>query len=282
MVGAVRRAGGGVLAARAWLALTYGFLVLPLVFVVGGSFSEHRLAFPPDGFTLAWYGEIPASFVDAIVTSLVVATAATLIAIPCGVLAAFPVVRGRFPGRAALNALLLSPIMLPMLVIGIALYQSYLALGRATGVQVAGTLGGLVLAHASFTGAYVLRAVAAVLETTGRRLEEAAFDLGAGRWTTFRRVTLPLVKPGVVAGAVLAFLVSFDNLPISLFLTGPRLTPLPIAIFNYIEFNLDPMILALSALLTGGSLAVVVVLERTLGLARIMGLDTASGPGSEP
>jgi putative spermidine/putrescine transport system permease protein len=258
---------------RAWLGLTYLFLALPLLFVIGGSFSEHRLAFPPDGFTLAWYGRIPARFAHDIVTSLVVAAAATLIGIPCGIMAAFPLVRGRFPGRAALSGLLLSPVMLPMLVVGIALYQAYLAFGRVSGVQVGGTLAGLIFAHASFTGAYVLRSVAAVLEATGTRLEEAAFDLGASRWRTFHRVTLPLIKPGVVAGAVLAFLVSFDNLPISLFLTGPQLTPLPIAIFNYIEFNLDPMILALSALVTGGSLVLVVVLERTLGLARIMGLD---------
>jgi putative spermidine/putrescine transport system permease protein len=261
------------LVGRIWLALTYLFLALPLVFVAGGSFSERRLQFPPDGFTVNWYAQIPPSFMDAVTTSLVVAAAGTLIAIPCGVMAAFPIVRGRFPGRQILSGLLLSPIMLPMLVVGIAIYQSYVWLWQISGLQLGGTLLGLIIAHASFTGAYVLRSVVAVLVAVDPQLEEAAFDLGAGSWMTFRRVTFPLIKPGVVAGAVLAFLVSFDNLPVSLFLTGPRLTPLPIAIYNYIEFNLDPMILALSTVVTAGSLAFVVVLERMLGIARVMGLE---------
>lgn len=259
-------------AGRAWLALTYVFIILPLAFVIAGSFNERSLVFPPEGVTLRWYAEIPASFADALLTSVIVATASTLIAIPCGVMAALPIVRGGFRGREILSGVLLSPIMLPMLVVGISLYQAYVGLWRVTGVQLAGTIWGLIGAHASFTAAYVLRSVVAVVTAVGVSLEEAALDLGAGRWTTFWRVTFPLIKPGVAAGAVLAFLVSFDNLPISLFLTGPGLTPLPIAIFNYIEFNLDPMILALSALVTTGSVVFVVVLERTFGLARLMGL----------
>lgn len=257
---------------RLWLILTYVFIAMPLIFVILGSFNERTLGFPPDGLTLKWYHDIPPSFLDAFKVSLIVAVAATALAIPCGVMGALAIVRGRFPGRDLLSGTLLSPIMLPMLVVGISLYQFYLLVWRMTGVGLAGTLGGMIVAHSTFTTAYVLRSVIAVLSTMDRALEEAALDLGASRWTAFRRVTLPMIQPGVVAGAVLAFLVSFDNLPISLFLTGPGLTPLPIVIFNYIEFNLDPMILAVSTIVVTISVGFIVLLERAMGLARLMGL----------
>lgn len=254
------------------LVAVFGFLLLPLAYVAFASLNETTLTFPPTTLSLRSYQTIPQSFFRALQVSLIVAAASTFIAIPLGVSAAFGLVRGRFRGRDILNSVLLSPLLLPMLVLGAGLYQFYYAVGEATGLSLRGSLIGLVLGHTSFCVPYVARAVVPVLATLAPSLEEAAQDLGASRWITFSWVTLPLIRTGLVAGAAFAFLTSFDNFPMSLFLAEGGNATLPVVMFQFIEFDLKPTILAMSTLVILFSVVAMLVVEKTIGLATFVGL----------
>ena len=255
-----------------YLGLVFAFLLAPLAYIVIGSFNESTLVFPPRSLSLASYREIPGPFFHALYISLIVAAGSTCIAVPVGVCGAIGVLRGRFPFRDAIGAALLSPLLLPMLVLGIGLYQFYVALDRTIGTSLAGSLIGLILGHTSFCIPYVMRAVTPVVAQLPAHIEEAAYDLGATRWETFTKVTLPLIRMGVIGGAAFAFLTSFDNFPMSLFLAEGDRTTLPVAMFQYIEFDLKPTILAMSSLVILISMGAMLLIERTIGLASFVGL----------
>ena len=247
-------------------------MLTPFIYIAVASFNESTLAFPPRALSLEAYRTIPPAFLSALSVSLVVAAASTLIAIPLGICGAFAVVRGRFPGRDLVNGLLLSPLLLPMLVLGAGLYRYYVAIDQVFDGSLAGSLVGLVLGHASFCIPYVARAVIPILTQMPPALEEAAQDLGASRWYTFTRVTLPTIRTGIIAGAALAFLTSFDNFPMSLFLAEGDNATLPVVIFQYIEFDLKPTVLAMSTLVIVLSMVAMVVVEKTIGLTTFVGL----------
>ena len=191
------------------------------------------------------------------------ASAATAIAVVLGVAAAFPLVRGRFRGREALNALLMSPLVLPSLVYGLAALIFVSALGFSLSIGV------LVLSHVAIIVPYVIRTTAASLALLDPHLEEAARSLGANIWRTFVHVVLPNLLPGIATGGAFAFISSFDNLTVSLFLAGPRVETLPIRLFSMIEFDLDPSVAAISTVLVLITLAVVLLAHRAVGLTRI-------------
>ena len=256
----------------AFLAAVFAFLLIPLAYVAFGSLNETTLAFPPRTLSARSYRTIPEAFFRALGVSLIVAATSTCIAIPLGVGGAFSLVRGRFPGRDLVNGILLSPLLLPMLVLGVGLYQFYHGVGQATGIPLTGSLAGLILGHVSFCVPYVARAVMPVLASLPPSLEEAAQDLGAGRWITFSWVTLPLIRTGLLAGAAFAFLTSFDNFPMSLFLAEGENATLPVVVFHFIEFDLKPTVLAMSTLVILFSLVAMVIVERTIGLATFVGL----------
>jgi putative spermidine/putrescine transport system permease protein len=174
--------------------------------------------------------------------------------------AAYAVARHAFPGREALLAFLMSPLMLPGVVIGFAVVRFYGAIGFPL------SLTGLVLAHVVVTLPYSLRTIAASLAGLDRSLEEAAVTLGAHPVRAFRWVTLPLIKPGLIAGAVFVFITSFDNVTVSLFLVSPRFSVLPMWLFSYVEQSGDPIAAAIATALTVTSLVVVVLLDRFIGL----------------
>ncbi len=252
-----------------WLAvgLVLAFLMAPLVVVIGASFNGGALlAFPPVNPSLRWYAAIPANpeFVTGFQTSLQVAVLTTLVASLIGVPAALAVARHRFPGRGLLNAFVLSPLILPTVVLGIACLLFFTRLG------VVASLPGLVLAHTVVTTPYVVRTVVASLAGLDPALEEAARNLGAGPLRAFRRVTLPLIAPGLLAGALFAFIISFDELVLTLFVAGPRLATLPIRIFTYVQYSNDPLIAAISTVLIVASFVVVVLLDRLVGLSRFV------------
>lgn len=255
-----------------FLTVVFGFLLMPLMYVAFGSLNAATLEFPPRTLSLESYRTLPSAFFDGLRVSLIVATAATLIATPLGVGAALGIVRGRFAGRDLLNGFLLSPLLLPMLVLGVALYQFYAAIDRAADSAVAGSLVGLILGHTSFCIPYVARAVIPALTQMPRSLEEAAHDLGASSWYTFTRVTLPVIRTGLVGGVAFAFLTSFDNFPMSLFLVEGDNATLPVVMFQFIQFDLKPTILAMSTLVILLSMAAMLVVEKTVGLATLVGL----------
>ena len=180
--------------------------------------------------------------------SLQLGVIATLIGLAVGVPAALCLARRRFPGREALNSLLLLPLMVPGVVLGTALYVFHVETEIATGLPILGSLAGLIAGHVLIVIPWTVRLVTASLAGFDRAIEEAAQSLGADRWTTFRRVTLPAIVPGVVAAALFGFVTSFGNLEMSLFLVGPGRTTLPIAILQYLEWKIDPTIAAVSVL----------------------------------
>jgi putative spermidine/putrescine transport system permease protein len=251
----------------AWVTLVLGFLMLPVVVVVLASFSQTSyLTVPPRGLTLRWFGAVLSDpeYVHAIVFSLVLAVIATLGSLVTGVAASYALLRRRVPGAALVSALLDAPLVFPGVVVGVALLQLY-ALARING-----TLIGLAIAHMVITVPYVVRAVLASLQGIDPELESAARVLGASGPGAFFTVTLPLIRPGVAAGALFSFIVSFDNVPVSIFLLGAGQMTLPVKIFSAIEYGVDPSIAAISTLLivlTGLGLAVA---ERWVGFHRFV------------
>ena len=179
--------------------------------------------------------------------------------------AAYGLVRGRFRGRDAIQTLLLAPLVVPSLVIGLAILLAFSGMGvRAVGARLVG-------AHVLITFPYMVRTILASLARLDPAVEEAARTLGASALRCFVLVTLPLVRPGVVAGMLFAFIVSFDNVSLSLFLTNARTNTLPIAILNYVEYNFDPSVAAISTMLVAFSLGAALLVERLVGLRRVVG-----------
>jgi putative spermidine/putrescine transport system permease protein len=262
------RAGDAAFWAFVWGAssLALAYLLLPTLIVIGTSFTASDfVVFPPAGLSLRWFAKLwqLQAVRAAAARSLGIAAAATALALVLGVMAAFPLVRGRFHGREALNALLMSPLVLPSLVYGLAALIFVSALGLSLSIPV------LVLSHVAIIVPYVIRTTAASLALLDPELETAARSLGANLWQTFAYVVFPNLLPGIATGGVFAFISSFDNLTVSLFLAGPRVETLPIRLFAMIEFDLDPSVAAISTVLVLITLAAVVLAHRAVGLTRI-------------
>jgi putative spermidine/putrescine transport system permease protein len=252
---------------RILVTVLYLFLLAPILVVLGISFdSQSNMAFPPKGFSLQWYERLTQNqeFITGFKVSLITAGGVAALALLLGVPVALAITRYDFRGRDALSGFFLSPLLVPAIVLGLALLLVLAPL------RVTGTYAGLIIAHLSITVPYVIRTSSMSLLTLNRSCEEAARTLGASAWTTFRRVTLPLIAPGVLAGAAIAFLISFDEAVISLFVVGPRATTLPVEIFHYVETRTDPQIAALSVVLIAISIVFVVVIERVMGLRRVL------------
>ncbi len=255
---------------RSVLALGVGFVLLPLAIVAFYSFSSVAYGvFPPPGLSLRWYGHLlrQPAFGWAFLRSLGIALAATGAALGVGVPGALALVRARFPGRELLRAFLLSPIVMPKIVLGVGWFIFFARLGIQGGVAP------LVLAHTIVVLPFVISIVAANLVGLDRSLEEAARDLGASAPVVLWRIVLPQVRSGVVVSALLAFLVSFDQVESSIFLTRGENNTLPIEMFLYMEKWQDPTIAALSALLIAFAFVLVaagLVVARGADLRRIL------------
>jgi putative spermidine/putrescine transport system permease protein len=255
------------LALRLYLTLLFAFLLAPVVVVVLASLSTTSyLTVPPRGITLRWFGEVLRNpeFLDAIATSLVLAATATAGSLVLGTAAAYALVRRAVPGAAAVSACLMAPLVFPGVVIGVALLQFYAQVG------VAGSFAGLAAAHVVITVPYVVRAVMASLTGVDGALEEAARVLGASPFVAFLTVALPLIRPGLVSGGLFSFIISFDNVPVSIFLLNVRQTTLPVKIFTMVEYGVDPSVAAVSTLLIVTTGLGLVVAERWTGFHRFV------------
>lgn len=254
-------------AALLFNALFVAFILAPIVVVVLVSFtSKSYLALPWDGVSLQWYGELLRNrdFTDSLWVSLRLALVASSAAVLVSLPAAFAIARHSFPGRAALSAFLLSPLMVPAVVLGIA----FLRFLTFAGLN--GTFLSLALCHVVLVTPFVLRLLLAALTGMDRHIEQAAVSLGAGRITLLRRITLPLLLPGIAGGWVLAFITSLDDLTVTIFVAPPALTTLPVRVFNYIDQMTDPLVAAVSTaliLVTGG---LMLLLDRLYGLDRLL------------
>lgn len=246
-------------------AIALLFLLGPIAVILAVSFTNTGyLRFPPAGFSLRWYEAFlrDRSYTEAMEVSTVLAVGSALVAVLVGVPAALGLVRGRFRGRGALSLFLTSPLVLPQVVIG----ASTLALLSAVGLV--RTLPGLLIGHFIIVLPYVIRTVAATLAGFDRSIEEAAQDLGASPIVTFLTVTLPLIKQGIIAGGLFAFIISWINVEVSMFLVSARLQTIPIKLFNHIQYNVDPLIAAVSAGTIYLAFIVIVLIDVTIGLER--------------
>ena len=253
-------------------AAVFAFMAAPVVIVIVASFNSGAvLSFPPTGWTTRWYRTMNPIFLQSAYVSLFVAAATALMSIVVGVPGALALARGRYPGRDLLNSLCLSPLIVPALVTGVALYQFSLSVWDLTGVGIGGTLAGLVIGHMTFGIPFVIRAVIAGHARFDRALEEAAQNLGATPLQTFWRVTMPLLRPSIASGAIFAFLMSLDDVPIALFMGGGDATTLPVRIFNAVQFDFGGDIMAVASLIVGVSVALMLLFERLIGLEQLFG-----------
>ena len=240
---------------RSGLIVVLAFILSPLVFVFVNSFNGSDFnSFPPQGFSLRWYkfvlGYVP--FREGMTNSLLIAAATTAVAIPAGMLAALAIARGRIRLRGILNAFFLAPLVIPRVAIGIAVFILLIRL------HFFGTTASLVLVHAMLALPFAIALLAASLVNVNRTLEEAAMDLGAGPLRTFWSVTLPQIRAGLIIAAVFAFITSFDETEASIFLVRPSNLTLPVQMFLYLEQYQNPTLAALSTLLVGLTVVLVV------------------------
>jgi putative spermidine/putrescine transport system permease protein len=263
----------GAVLYRVVVAAVIVFLMLPIVFVVFSSFGASSLmTFPPKSFSLHWYEAIPSDYYESLRVSLVVAFSTAVIAAITGTGTALAISRGRFAGTKALATFNLAPLMVPSLVIAVALFQFTGIFFDWTGIDLVGTLAGLVIGHCACATPYVVRSVVASHSHFDHSLEEAALSLGAGRWRTMFLITLPVLLPGIIAGALFAFLISWDDLPVALFMAGGEsTTTFPVKIYSSIEYSMEPDVMAISAIIVYVSLALVVLLDRLVGVEKLLG-----------
>lgn len=243
------------------------FTLAPLVLTAVMSTSDTIFAtFPPGGFTLKWYAQVlqDGDFLRAIRFSLLLALGATAGALVLGLPAAFALTRYSFRGRSAIKMLLLSPLIFPVLITGLSLLRLFSDLGWRD------VPSALLFGHILVTMPYVVRTVSASLMLADINLEEAAQTLGANRWQTFRLVTVPQIMPGLAAGALFAFLVSFDNYPISMWLADARNMPAPLMLYRQINIVFDPSVSAMSTLMVLIAIVMILLIERLAGLRKSM------------
>ena len=196
---------------------------------------------------------------DSLWLAALSSTIAVLFAVP----AALAVARYRFNGREAMLGFFMSPLLIPHVVLGIAFLRFFTTIG------IGGTFVGLVLSHTVIVMPFALRLVLAACTGMDRAVEQAAISLGAGPVTVFQRVTLPLILPGVVSGWVLAFITSFDEVTMTVFIASPSTITLPVRMFLYIQDNIDPLVTSVSAALIFLTMMVMVILDRLVGLDRL-------------
>lgn len=249
------------------------FMLAPLLIVCVVAFTpEGYLSLPTRGPSLRWFRAIfdYPEFIRAFRDSLWLAALSSTIAIGLAVPAALAIARYRFSGREAITALFMSPLMVPHVVLGIAFLRFFTQIG------ISGTFVGLVLSHIIVVIPFALRLVLAASYGIDRRIEHAAISLGAGTATVFRRVTLPLILPGVVSGWLLAAINSFDEVTMTVFIASPATVTLPVRMFLYIQDNIDPLIAAVSACLIAMTAILLFALDRLFGLDRLF---VGSGKG---
>lgn len=248
--------------------LFLAFILAPLVVVVLVAFTpEDYLSFPVHGVSLRWFEAILArpdfiaSFELSVELGLLSSALATMLILP----AALAVGRSRFAGREAILAFVMSPLMIPPVVLGVALLRFFSLL------QIQGTFLGLVLAHVVVVSPFVLRMLLAAVAGVDPAAERAALSLGASRFTMFRRVTLPMVAAGLVGGFILAFTASFDELTVTIFVSSPQTTPLSVQLFNHIAENSDPLAASVSAIIMAITTVLLIFLDRLYGIDRLFG-----------
>ncbi|MGL5380930.1 ABC transporter permease [Clostridium sp.] len=247
----------------AFVILVYIFLFAPLVIIAMTSIgTENYIAFPPKGFSLQWFVNVfkSQSFLNSMMTSFIISGIATVAALIIGIPAAYGLSRYDFKGKGAIKSFFFSPLIIPGIVVGFSLFQFLLVQLNLS------VLMSLFIGHTLVIIPYIIRVIGSSLEVFDYSIEEAAMSLGCKKSLTFFKVVLPNITSGVMAAFMLAFINSFNNVPVSMFLTGPGVSTLPITMMNYVEYNYDPTVSALSVILMILTIGIMYILEKTLGL----------------
>lgn len=247
-----------------FVILVYIFLFAPLIIIALTSIgTENYIAFPPKGFTLKWFVNVftSESFMSSMFTSLFISFIATLCALLIGIPASYGLSRYNFKGKGLLKSFFFSPLIIPGIVIGFSLFQ-FLLVRLNLSIYMS-----LFIGHTLVIIPYIIRVVGSSLEVFDYSIEEAAESLGCKKSQTFFKVVLPNITSGIMAAFMMAFINSFNNVPVSMFLTGPGVSTLPITMMNYVEYNYDPTVSALSVILMILTIGVMYILEKTLGLS---------------
>jgi ABC-type spermidine/putrescine transport system permease subunit II len=236
----------------------FAFLVIPTILAVPMSFTETRyLVFPPQGFSLQWHHQFftDSKWMEPTIFSLKLAGCTTFVSLVIGTMASLAMVRGILPGKRILNLFFLSPMMIPLIVTAFAVY------GIFADLRLIGTLTGMVVAHTVICVPYVILVVTANLYRFDLSLELAARNLGASALKTFMYVTLPLIKPGIIAAGVFCFIESLDELVLVLFLIGTTKMTLPLRMFSEIEFRISPTVAAASTVFIIAAIGTIIALS---------------------
>jgi putative spermidine/putrescine transport system permease protein len=255
------------------VTLLLAFLTLPTVIVLVASLNPTEImSFPPTGLSLRWYERALtyAQFRRAAVNSVIVTAATAVLALPLGTTAALALSRRPLPGRSFWNAVLLSPLIIPGVAAGLGMLIVAAKLGLLQSRAV------LIVAHVILVLPFVIRSVAVSVENLDPALARAAASLGASPWRVFRRVTLPLLRPGLFAALLFAIIVSVNEFVVSLFISTRVTEILPVAMFTYVVNYTDPTMAALSVLFIGATLVVVFLADRVLDLARVFQIEERS------
>ncbi len=253
------------IAAHIFGIVVVGYLLLPLIIVLGASFTDSSyLAFPPKGLSLKWYKVIftDPSYVDSIFTSFKLAIITAVCAVIIGVPAAYAISKLATKYRSIISSLFLSPLIIPGIITGIIILQNMDFYGFER------TFTGLLIGHLVVVLPYVIRNTLAAVDTYSDYIEDASRDLGANGLTTFFLVVIPLSKSGIVSGAVFAFIISWINVEVSIFNSTSSLIPVPVKIFNYIQYNIDPTIAAVSGYSIIVALVLVLLLDYFVGVEK--------------
>jgi len=245
-------------------------IFFPIFVTIVVSFNKAGFLLPPSGFTLKWYIRALKykGFISGMYVSFIVALLASGISTLIGTLTSFALVRYQFRGKDFLNTFFLSPLMMPVVIMGLAIYSFLVKLGMPESVF------SLIIGHVVLITPFSIRTITASLQNFDRSLEEAAMNVGASHLKTFFSVTLPIIKTGIIAGMMMAFILSWNNFALSVFLASPRWTPLPLELLSYIKFEFDATGAALSSLLVFLSGIAIVAIDRLIGLSTVMGLKT--------
>lgn len=243
--------------------LTALYLVAPVFVVIPTSFNDSSfLEFPPKAWSTRWYEAYFAdpAWINSTLNSLQIGLWVTVLSVVLGTAAALAMIRGRYPLRALIGGLVLAPVLVPYVIIGLAVYAVFLELGLTQ------TILGFVLVHTALAVPFVVINVSSALVSFDERLELAAMSLGANRFSTFTRITLPNIAPSVGAGALFAFITSFDEVVVSVFLAGPDVSTLPVEMWSGVRVQIDPTVAAVSTML----LLVTLALFSSAGLVRVV------------
>jgi putative spermidine/putrescine transport system permease protein len=254
--------------------LLLAFLAFPIVVIIAASFTPTGdLRFPPQGFSLRWYARFFAdpSWLNALGISAALAAAGACIGTAIAFSAAFVTSRWRFPLLHLYEVLLISPLIVPHAALAL------VAFGLASYVGLRGTFLGLLLAHVLLILPFAYRPIITSMRAFDYSMEEAAMSLGARPAQVVRRITLPLLRPALVSALLFSFIISFDEVTVSLFLIGPEITTLPLQIFGEIQDRSSPVVAAISTLLIGVTCIGVLLLERLVGLQLFVDTEGASG-----